>query len=74
MVLDNPFFTMTAIDGKTQQASFTIKNVPAGKYTLKTWHKKLKLKGGSREVTVEAGKTSNVELTITKAKYANKKK
>ena len=74
VVLDNPFFTMTAIDGKTQQASFTIKNVPAGKYTLKTWHKKLKLKGGSREVTVEVGKASSVELTITKAKYANKKK
>lgn len=73
VVLDNPFFTTTQIDGKTQQASFTIKNVPPGKYLLNTWHKKLKLKGGPREVVVQAGKTAKADLTITKAKYAKKK-
>ena len=74
VVLDNPFFTMASFDAKTRQASFIIKNIPPGKYVLKTWHKKLKLKGGSQAVTVEAGKATNVELTITKAKYAKKKK
>ncbi len=74
VVLDNPFFTMTSIDAKTRQASFTIKNVPPGKYVLKTWHKKLKLMGGSQAVTVAVGKTTNLALTITKAKYAKQKK
>ena len=73
VVLDNPFFTMASIDAETRQASFTIKNVPPGKYVLKTWHKKLKLMGGSQAVSVETGKATNVELTITKAKYAKKK-
>ena len=71
IVLDNPFFTTVSLsDGKPQRASFTIKNIPPGKYTLSTWHKKLKLKGGSQEVTVEDGKAATVDLTLTKAKYA----
>jgi len=70
VVLPNPYFTVAKIDGDTQQASYTIKNVPPGKYTIKAWHKKLKLKGGSKEVVVENGKTATVDLTITKKKYA----
>ena len=37
IVLQNPFFTVTAKDGH-----FTIPNVPAGQYTLKVWGEKLK--------------------------------
>ena len=74
VVLDNPFFTTVSIDGKTQRAPFTIKNIPPGKYVLNIWHKKLKLKTGPHEVTVEAGKTTKVDLTITKAKYAESKR
>lgn len=70
VVLENPYFTTCSIDAETQQAAFTIENVPAGKYVLKTWHKKLKLKGGSLEVAVEKGNTAKVELVITKKKYA----
>jgi len=70
VVLENPFFTLASLDGETQEASFVIKNVPPGTYELKIWHKKLKLKGGSQEVVVEKGKTSSVDLAITKAKYA----
>ncbi len=70
VILDNPFFTTVPIDGEKQQATFTIKNIPPGKYVLNTWHKKLKLKTGTQEVTVETGKTTEVDLTITKAKYA----
>ena len=70
VVLDNPFFTMASIDGKPQKAQYTIKNVPPGKYHLNIWHKKLKLKGGAREIIVERGKTTTVDFEITKAKYA----
>lgn len=46
VVLQNPFFALTDSSGK-----FSIKDVPAGKYTLKLWHSKLKKKK-SVEVTV----------------------
>lgn len=73
VVLENPFFTVAKIDGKTQKAKYIIKNVPPGKYVLKTWHKKLKQKGGDAEVAVEKGKTTQADLVITKSKYAKKK-
>ena len=84
VVLENPFFTVAGIgsktkkasagvQGETQKVSYTIRNVPPGKYVLQTWHKKLKLKGGGQKVTVEKGKTTSADLTITKAKYAKKK-
>lgn len=47
VVLQNPYFAKT---GKTGE--FVIKDVPAGKYTLKVWHEKLKTK--PQEVTVPA--------------------
>jgi hypothetical protein len=37
VVLPNPYFAKTGPDG-----SYSIANVPAGKYTLKVWHEKLK--------------------------------
>lgn len=73
VIVDTPYFTIAEIDGKPQQAAYTIKNVPPGKYILKLWHKKLKLKGGDREITVENGKAITADLEITKAKYAKKK-
>ena len=73
VLLDNPFFTMASIDGETQKAQYTIKNVPPGKYVLKAWHKKLKLMGLQKEVVVEQGKKATVDLEITKKKYAKKK-
>jgi plastocyanin len=73
VVLENPFFTMAPIDGKSQKAQYTIRNVPPGKYQLNIWHKKLKLRGGAREIVVEQGKTTTVDMEITKAKYAKKK-
>ncbi len=69
IVLDNPYYIMAAINGETQQAPYTIKNVPPGKYVLKTWHKKLQLRGESREIIVEAGKTTNLDVQITRKKY-----
>ncbi|MBI4418027.1 MAG: hypothetical protein HY563_04565, partial [Ignavibacteriales bacterium] len=45
IVLENPYYAVSAKDG-----SYGIKNVPAGKYTLKIWHEKLK--GQSIEIEV----------------------
>ena len=59
VVLDNPYFAITSRDG-----SFTIGNVPPGNYTLKTWHEKLR--PVTQEVTVEAGKTTDVSLVLEK--------
>ncbi len=58
-VLDNPYFTKASKDG-----SFEITGVPPGKYTLKTWHKKLK--PVETEVEVSAGETATVELKMLK--------
>jgi plastocyanin len=45
IVLPNPFFAKTGPDG-----SYSIPNVPAGKYTLKVWHEKLKFSPSQIEV------------------------
>ncbi len=57
VVLENPYSAVSAKDG-----SYTIKNVPAGKYMLKIWHEKLKSE--PQEVTVaESGEVDvNFEL------------
>ena len=61
VVLDNPYFAVTAKDG-----SFTINNVPAGTYKLMTWHEKLRSE--ELEVTVEGGKTAEVNFELKKRK------
>ncbi len=59
VVLENPYYTVSAKDG-----SYTIKNVPAGKHTLKIWHEKLK--GGTQEVTVGESGEVVVDFEIKK--------
>jgi len=70
VVLDNPYFTKAIIDGETGRASYTIENVPPGNYILRAWHKKLKMYGKQAEITIEKGKTTNLDIVITKRKYA----
>ena len=59
-VLNHPFFAVSGEDG-----SFTIKNVPAGKYTVVAWHE-----GGTAgtekpmEVTVPAKGTATADFTF----------
>ncbi len=57
VTLQNPYYAVTEKDG-----SYSIKDVPAGKYTLKIWHEKLK--GASQDVAVkDAGDTvANFEI------------
>lgn len=45
VVLENSYFAISAKDG-----SYHIKNVPAGTYTLKIWHEKLKSQSAEVEV------------------------
>jgi len=54
-VFSNPFFAVTASDGK-----FTIPNLPAGTYEIEAWHEKL----GTRTQTVEVGDDGAVELSF----------
>jgi plastocyanin len=70
LVLESPFFTVGGIDAETMSATYEIRGVPAGKYLLEAWHKKLKLKGGAVEVAVAAGETTAADIIITRAKYA----
>ena len=56
-VVDHPYFAVTDKDGK-----FTIKNVPAGKYTVEAVHLKAAPMGKTAEA--EAGNTVNFELEV----------
>jgi hypothetical protein len=60
-VAGNPYYAVTGSGG-----SFTIKDVPPGTYTLKLWQERLGTQ--ARKVTVEPGKTTTVDLTMTLGK------
>ena len=57
-VVSNPFFDVTGADG-----AFTLRNVPAGKYTIETWHERYGRH--TKEVEVSDGGTAVVDLTYT---------
>lgn len=59
-VVDHPYFAVTDKDGK-----FTIKNVPAGKYTVVALHRKASLTGVEKEVEVkDADVTADFTLEV----------
>ena len=68
LVLETPFFSVAEIDAETQRATYEIRDVPAGNYVLKAWHKKLKMKSGAVGVTVVAGETATVDFAIMRRK------
>jgi plastocyanin len=55
-VLPHPFFATSGPDG-----SFSIKNLPAGTYTIEAWHEKLGTQ--TQNVTVGAGETKTADFT-----------
>ncbi len=57
LVLDNPYFSVTGRSGE-----FKIENVPPGNYKLSAWHEKLRTV--TKDVTVEAGKTTSVGFEL----------
>ncbi|MEK6607142.1 MAG: DUF2012 domain-containing protein [Myxococcota bacterium] len=58
LVSAHPFFAVTGEDG-----AFTLKDVPAGKYTVEAWHEKYGAK--TVEVTVEADKSADAKFEYT---------
>ena len=59
-VVDHPYFSVTDKDGK-----FTIKNVPAGKYTLTALHRKAAPDGVDKEIEVkDAEVTADFTLEV----------
>lgn len=61
LVLENPYFSVTGRDG-----SFKIENVPPGTYKLSAWHEKLRTV--TKDVTIEAGKTTSMDFQLKKRK------
>jgi plastocyanin len=57
VVLETPYYAVSVKDG-----SYVIKDVPAGKYTLKIWHEKLKGESVSVEVPEKGEVVVNFEL------------
>ena len=73
MVMKNPFFGITDAKGRFQipdadylkRAGLTgIETIPAGKYTVKTWHEKLKSK--KQIIEIPADGTVSVKLDLTR--------
>lgn len=58
LVTNNALFAVTGADGK-----FSIKNVPAGTYTIEAWHEKFGTKTAT--VTVAPDKTANVDVSYS---------
>jgi len=56
-ILPHPFYAVTAADG-----TFTIENVPPGKYQLAAWQEKKELGEKTVDVTVKPGGTVEVEI------------
>jgi hypothetical protein len=52
VVVETPYFAVSDKDG-----SYEIKNVPAGKYTLKIWHEKLK----GKDIQVDVPESGSVK-------------
>ena len=62
VVLQNPYFVVVGKDGE-----YEIKNVPQGKYTVKTWYSKSKrLRSKSAEATVEADKATELNFPLSR--------
>lgn len=61
VAMQNPYFVVTDKTGV-----YTLNDVPSGKYTLTTWHERLK--SDSREVEVKNGDTLTVNLELKKKK------
>lgn len=61
LTVQNPYFAVTDKTG-----AYTINDVPPGKYTLTSWHEKLK--PVSQEIEVKDGATVTANLDLTKKK------
>lgn len=70
IVLETPYMAIVEIDGATQSTQFSIDNVPAGKYTLKTWNKRCE----SEEQQIEVSGEDQDDVTVDLKRKQRKKK
>ena len=80
LALKNPYFAVTDKEGKfsipndkamkAAKVSEKYKDLPAGKYILRTWHESKRLKTVVREVTVPEKGEVKVELSLPRGKRA----
>lgn len=63
-VVDHPYFAVSGADG-----NFTIENLPAGTYTIETWHEKYGTQ--TQQVTVADNETKDVAFEYNAAMAAN---
>ena len=57
-VLDNPYYDVTAPDGK-----FTLDNLPPGDYEIEAWHEKLNTQ--SAKVTIKGDETATIDFSFS---------
>jgi plastocyanin len=72
VVSPSPWFAKVAFESSDAPIRYEIVNVPPGDYELSVWHKKLKHKGGAVRIEVATGTDTEVDLVITKSKFAGK--
>lgn len=65
VVRDNPYFAQASADG-----SFAIEDVPAGRYTLKTWHPRTGETGQALSVPAEGSVRADLSLDASGFKWA----
>ena len=53
-----------------ESGAFETPPVPPGEYLLTVWHKKLKQKGGAARIQAQPGSVLDLDVVITRAKYA----
>jgi plastocyanin len=57
MVLDHPYFAVPQLDG-----SFSLRDVPPGKYTIVGWHERVGERASTIEV--ESGRTAAIDIAL----------
>lgn len=73
VVSESPWFAAVRLD-PSGKGSYSIPNVPAGKYRVTVWHKKLKAAGGAPEIDVPASGSIEHSIALARPVRSRKKK
>lgn len=71
VVLETPYFTIAEIAEATQSATFSIDNVPAGEYVVKTWNKRCESQ--QQEITVSAEGADALKIDLRRKQKRRKR-